>query len=73
LAVHRQELIVYFKRLEPEAFALLRALQEGKNLSAAIEASVKWSNRRVSHVTENVRGWFTNWSALGWFCKPQEG
>jgi len=73
LAVHRQELIVYFKRLEPEAFALLRALQEGKSLSAAIEASVKWSNRRVSHVTEYVRGWFTNWSALGWFCKPQEG
>ena len=69
LAVHRQELIVYFKRLEPEAFALLRALQEGKKLSEAIEASVNWSNRKVDDITANVRGWFANWSALGWFAK----
>lgn len=69
LAVHRQEMIVYFKRLEPEAFALLRALQAGKPLSEAIEASVNWSNRDIAHVTGNVRGWFANWSSLGWFCR----
>jgi hypothetical protein len=69
LAVHRQELIVYFKRLEPEAFALLRALQQGKHLSEAIEASVNWSNRNVTHVTGNLHGWFANWSSLGWFCR----
>ena len=73
LVVHRQELIVYFKRLEPEAFALLRALLEGKRLSEAIEASVNWSNRKVEDITGNVRGWFANWSTLGWFAKPQEG
>jgi len=72
LAVHRQEMIVYFKRLEPEGFALLRELQQGKTLSQAIEASVNWSNQKVDHITENVRGWFANWAALGWFCKPQE-
>lgn len=69
LAVHRQELIVYFKRLEPEAFALLRALQEGKRLSEAIEASVNWSNKKVEAITGSVRGWFANWSSLGWFAK----
>jgi hypothetical protein len=69
LAVHRQEMIVYFKRLEPEAFALLRALQQGKPLSEAIEASVNWSKRAVSHVTGNMHGWFANWSSLGWFCR----
>lgn len=69
LALHRQEMIVYFKRLEPEAFALLRALQQGQHLSEAIEASVKWSNRNVKHVTENLHGWFANWSSLGWFCR----
>lgn len=69
LAVHRQKMIVYFKRLEPEAFALLRALQAGKPLSEAIEASVNWSNRDIAHVTGNVRGWFANWSSLGWFCR----
>lgn len=72
LAVHRQELIVYFKRLEPEGFALLRALQQGKPLSEAIEETVSWSNEKVKNVTENLHGWFANWASLGWFCKPQE-
>lgn len=69
LAVHRQENINYFKRLKPEAFALLVALQEGKSLSQAIESSVNWSNRSVRHVTGQVHDWFANWSSLGWFCK----
>jgi hypothetical protein len=72
LAVHRQENINYFKRLQPEAFALLRALQEGKPLSQAIEDSVNWSNRSVRHVTGQVHDWFANWSTLGWFCKQSE-
>lgn len=72
LAVHRQELIVYFKRLEPEGFALLQALQQGKPLSEAIEASVSWGNQEVEVVMENLRGWFANWASLGWFRKPQE-
>jgi hypothetical protein len=72
LVVHRQEMIVYFKRLEPEAFALLRALHEGKRLSEAIQASVHWSNREVANVTGNLHNWFANWSALGWFCGEPE-
>jgi hypothetical protein len=73
LAVHRQDNEVYFKRLEPEAFALLRALQEGKRLSEAIEASVEWTHQKVEHITERVHDWFANWSALGWFCALPEG
>jgi hypothetical protein len=69
LAIHRQETIVYYKQLEPEAYALLRALQEGKHLSEAIEESVNWSNRDISHITGNLHGWFSNWSSLGWFCR----
>ena len=71
LAVHRQEMIVYFKRLEPEGFALLQALQQGKHLSEAIEASVSWGNQKVEDVTGNLRGWFANWASLGWFAKNQ--
>ncbi|MBZ5523093.1 MAG: DNA-binding domain-containing protein [Acidobacteriia bacterium] len=70
LAVHRCDDCVYFKRLERDAFALLRALQQGKPLSQAIEASVNWSNVDVEHVTGQVHDWFANWSNLGWFCKP---
>ena len=72
LAVHRQENSVYFKRLEPEGFALLRALQQGKRLSEAIEESVDWSNQSVEHVTGQLEHWFANWASLGWFCKGPE-
>jgi hypothetical protein len=72
LAVHRQDYMVYFKRLEPEAFALLRALQEGKPLGQAIEVSVNWSNQPLEHVTGQLQGWFANWSSLGWFCRNPE-
>lgn len=69
LAVYRLDHSIYFKRLDPEAFALLRALREGKPLSAAIEASVKWANRNVSDITSNLHDWFAKWSALNWFCR----
>lgn len=71
LAVHRQDNEVYFKRLQPEAFALLRALQEGKHLSEAIEATVNWTNQQVEHITVRLHDWFSNWAALGWFCHPE--
>ena len=69
LAVHRQENTVYFKRLAPEAFALIRALGEGQALSQAIEASVNWSNQSVELVSEQLHDWFANWAELGWFAK----
>jgi hypothetical protein len=70
VAVHRQDNDVYFKRLQPEAFALLRALQQGKPLSEAIAESVNWTRRKVEFITVRVHDWFANWSSLGWFCRP---
>jgi hypothetical protein len=72
LAVHRQENSVYFKRLKPEGFALLRALQQGQTLSQAIESSVNWSGKKLERVMEQLHDWFANWSQLGWFCRPPE-
>ncbi len=72
LAVHRQGYEVYFKRLQPEGFVLLRALKDGKGLSTAIEASVQWTNKPVGRITEQLHDWFANWSSLGWFCRPPE-
>ncbi len=69
LTVHRQENIVYFKPLKPEAFALLRALKEGQPLSQAIESSVNWSGKKLERVMEQLHDWFANWSGLGWFCR----
>lgn len=72
LAVHRQQYSVYFKRLKPEAFALLRALQQGQPLSQAIETSVNWSGKKLERVMEQLHDWFANWAELGWFCRPGE-
>ena len=72
LAVHRQENVVYFKRLKPEGFALLRAMQQGQPLSQAIETSVNWSGRKLESVMEQLHDWFANWSHLGWFCHAPE-
>ena len=73
LAVHRQENEVYFKRLQPEAFALLVALREGKRLSEAIAASVDWTSQKVEYITVRLHDWFANWASLGWFCRPDGG
>jgi hypothetical protein len=70
LAVHRQELTVYFKRLQPEAFTLLRTLQQGKPLAGAIAASIAASRKRPEQITAQLHDWFANWASLGWFCKP---
>jgi hypothetical protein len=70
LAVHRQDDEVYFKQLKSDAFALLRAIREGKSLSAAIEASVNMTHKSPERIMEQLHDWFANWSSLGWFCQP---
>ncbi len=69
LAVHRIEYSVYFKRLEPEAFAFLTALREGKSLSAAVAVAFEEGNVPESNLLSTVQNWFENWSTLGWFCR----
>jgi hypothetical protein len=71
LAVHRQGPTVYFKSLEPEAFVLLRALQEGRHLSDAIQTCIEESQGNLEHMARNLQHWFADWAALGWFCRPQ--
>jgi hypothetical protein len=60
LAVHRQGPIVYFKSLEREAFILLRALQDGSQLSVAIQACVAGSQASVDHMTRSLQHWFAD-------------
>ena len=72
VAVYRLDNSVYFKRLEAEAFVLLRALLEGKPLSEGIEACVGRANGRIEGIAEQLHGWFANWASLKWFCCPPE-
>lgn len=68
VAVHRQENNLFFKRLDPEAYAILTALRGGRTLSAACAAALRDSNPAIDW-TARVREWFQNWQSLGWFCR----
>jgi hypothetical protein len=72
LAVHRVDYSVYFKRIEPEAFKLLQALQDGKSLSDAVAFAFKGGVVPESRILATVQNWFSNWASLGWLCQPND-
>jgi hypothetical protein len=70
LAVHRRDGMIYFKRLEPAAFVVLRGLQQGRPLSDALQTAVDHSREDVRQIAPRLQQWFAEWAALGWFCQP---
>ncbi len=72
LAVHRIDNSVYFRRLEPEEFAILTALRAGKTLGVAVGAALRKSAIAPDERPAQVQAWFETWSALGWFCRPEK-
>jgi len=72
LAVHRYDNQLYYKRLEPEAFAILRGLEKGMSVEKACVAALAKSKRtRIDWATQ-IREWFHDWSALGWICQGKK-
>ena len=71
LAVHRLDFSVYFRRIEPEEFALLSALRRGKTIERAIESAFRRSSVPPADRAAFVQHSFQTWSALGWFCQPE--
>lgn len=61
LAVHRYKNRVFYKRLRPAQYELLSALNREASLERALEAI----SGRVR--AEQIKTWFADWSALGWF------
>jgi hypothetical protein len=73
VAVHRQQNMLYFKRLEPEAFAILEALGAGRTLSAACAAGLAGADPAIDWAPR-VQEWFRAWQSLGWLCRrPKHG
>ncbi len=70
LAVHRAEDSVYYKRLEPEAFLMLKALEARHSLEASAEAAFASSSMPEDQRLISLREWFANWAELGWLCRP---
>ncbi len=69
LAVHRLDYSVYFRRIEPEEFALLSALRRGKTIERAIELAFRKSSVPVADRATFVQHSFQTWGTLGWFCR----
>ena len=70
LAVHRFDNMLYYKRLEPEAFAILIALRDGDTVANACAIGLAASRRRRFNWSSQIKNWFNDWSSLGWFCRP---
>ena len=69
LVVHRHENQLYFKRLAPEAHALLCALRDGAPLAEAIEGALSEASAETDWSAQ-IRDWFSEFSQLGWLVKP---
>jgi hypothetical protein len=70
LVVHRHDNMLYYKRVDPEAFAILSALSRGSTVEDACVEAVNASVRTDIDWSAQIKEWFDNWAALGWFCSP---
>ncbi len=66
LAVHRVDLAVYYKRLEPAAYRLLNALRDGAPLANACESA--FAGKPPTDAAEKIQSWFATWTRFGWLC-----
>lgn len=69
MAIHRSEFLVYYKRMEPEAFKILLALREGHALDSACGMAPWNPNESPESISEKIRTWFTMWMSFGWLCE----
>jgi hypothetical protein len=69
LAVHRHDNMLYYKRLDQEAFAILTAIGRGDTVENACVAAVSASSKTDVDWSVQIKEWFDGWSALGWFCR----
>ena len=68
IVVHRAEYSVCYRRVEPEAFRLLQALQSGKPLGEALDLAFRDSSLPEDQMPALVQEWFGLWMSLGWFA-----
>jgi hypothetical protein len=68
IAVHRVDNQLYYKRIEPEAARLLRAIKAGQTLAEACAGAFGRSKLKPADQAEKIRSWFALWMRLGWLC-----
>jgi hypothetical protein len=68
LAVHRFENSVYYRRIDREAYRLLRALQMHKTLGEALETAFAETGLTEQEQAGKIQEYFAHAAELGWFC-----
>ncbi len=70
LAVHRFDDLVYYRRIEREAFLLLCGLRDGLPIMDALGLAFADTRLKEQQLAEKVQEYFAHAAELGWFCKP---
>jgi hypothetical protein len=68
LAIHRQQLVVHFKRIDAEMFRLLEALARPAPVGEALEFAYAEAHRSSEECRQHVEESFALFASLGWFC-----
>ena len=66
LAVHRLDLMVYYRRLSREEFRLLQALRSGRTIANYIAFAFQGSPMEPGGIPPLLKTWFSAWSEFGW-------
>jgi hypothetical protein len=65
LAVHRKDDSVYYRRMEPDEFRVLRALSAGTAIGETLQVC-------DDALAPKVESWFAGWAEAGWLCARGE-
>jgi hypothetical protein len=68
LAVHRQKETVFYKRLEPGAFAVLTAFRTNATVAEACQ-QLGAVEGAPADLGAKIKSWFESWASLGWLCR----
>lgn len=69
LAVHRADFNVYYRRLAPGEFQILKALRAGQTIGQALDLAFRDSSLLDEEFQKLVEPWFRAWAELGWLCR----
>ena len=67
LAVARRHFVVHHYELSRPAYALLSALLAGRPIAEAVQLAVEAGGREADHMAADLRQWFHDWAAEGFF------
>jgi hypothetical protein len=67
LALTRRDYVVRYHELSRNSHALLSALAGGQSVGAALVAAAQTAGPDLARLAANLRGWFEDWAAAGFF------